>query len=346
MTGHIAKLLLVAAAVAALSGVAQAQDRGPYVFGEVGYSFEGSFDPDDDTLNELEHDDGWLGLVGGGYALANGIRLEGELGYRDNDLSANDFFVFGGHSNAWSLMLNGYYDFNRGGVVQPYLGAGIGAADVSADGAANILSFDDSETVFAYQAMAGLGFSVTPQLTVDLGYRYFIAQGVDFELSDGIEPPTLTGDADYHQQAVTIGLRYSFAPPEPAMAPPPPPPTSQPPSAAACPTSDFVVYFEWDRSDLNTEAQDTIGSALRRARECRISDVRVVGHTDTSGSHEHNQALSERRAQVVSQALIMGGIRQGLIHMEGRGETDLARHTPDGVREPLNRRTAVTITFR
>lgn len=345
MTGRIAKLLLVTAALVALSGVAQAQDRGPYVFGDVGYSFDGSFDPDDDALNDLEHDDGWLGLIGGGYGFDNGIRLEGELGYRDNDLSSNDFFVFGGHANAWSFMANGYYDFNRGGVVQPYLGAGVGAANVSADAAANILSFDDSETVFAYQLMAGLGFTATRQLTVDLGYRYFNAQGVNFELSDGNGPPTLTGDADYDQQAVTIGLRYYFAPPGPPMAPSAPP-TPRQPSAAVCPTSDFVVYFEWARSDLNSEAQDTIEAALRRARECRLSNVRVVGHTDTSGSHEYNQALSERRAQVVSEALVAGGVRQGLIHMEGRGETDLARHTPDGVREPLNRRTAVTITFR
>jgi outer membrane protein OmpA-like peptidoglycan-associated protein len=113
-----------------------------------------------------------------------------------------------------------------------------------------------------------------------------------------------------------------------------------------CPASEFVVYFEWDRSDLNAEAQETISAALDRARQCNISAARVVGHTDTSGSAEYNQDLSERRAGVVRDALVAGGLSASATTMEARGESDLARATPDGVREPLNRRTAVTITFR
>jgi outer membrane autotransporter protein len=53
--------------------------------------------------------------------------------------------------------------------------------------------------------------------------------------------------------------------------------------------------------------------------------------------------LSERRANVVQGALTAGGIASAIIQSEWRGETDLAVQTPDGVREPLNRRTAVTI---
>jgi OOP family OmpA-OmpF porin len=72
----------------------------------------------------------------------------------------------------------------------------------------------------------------------------------------------------------------------------------------------------------------------------------VVGHTDTSGSAQYNVGLSERRASVVRDALIAGGLAAGAITTDARGETDLATPTRDGVREPLNRRTAVTITFR
>jgi hypothetical protein len=49
---------------------------------------------------------------------------------------------------------------------------------------------------------------------------------------------------------------------------------------------------------------------------------------------------------VVRDALVARGIAAGSIRSEARGETDLARATRDGVREPLNRRTAVTISFR
>jgi outer membrane protein OmpA-like peptidoglycan-associated protein len=107
-----------------------------------------------------------------------------------------------------------------------------------------------------------------------------------------------------------------------------------------------VVYFEWDRSNLNADALATIDSAVARARQCNISGVVVVGNTDTSGSPTYNNALSERRASVVRDALVSRGIAAGAVRTEARGEANLARATRDGVREPLNRRSNVTITFR
>ncbi|MEQ1619645.1 MAG: OmpA family protein, partial [Terricaulis sp.] len=109
-------------------------------------------------------------------------------------------------------------------------------------------------------------------------------------------------------------------------------------------------YFEWDRSNLNADALATIDSAVARARQCNISGVVVVGNTDTSGSPTYNNALSERRASVVRDALVSRGIGAGAIRTEARGETAqsalLRAPTRDGVREPLNRRSNVTITFR
>ena len=72
----------------------------------------------------------------------------------------------------------------------------------------------------------------------------------------------------------------------------------------------------------------------------------MVGHTDTSGSPAYNEGLSERRASVVRDALVARGLAAGAVTTQARGESDLARPTSDGVREPLNRRTAVTISFR
>jgi glycine/D-amino acid oxidase-like deaminating enzyme len=93
-------------------------------------------------------------------------------------------------------------------------------------------------------------------------------------------------------------------------------------------------------------ALETIDAAVNRARQCNVSGVVVVGHTDTSGSTAYNQGLSERRASVVRDALVARGIATGSIQAQARGETDLARATRDGVREPMNRRSAVTIRFR
>ncbi len=149
--------------------------------------------------------------------------------------------------------------------------------------------------------------------------------------------------------SVRVGVNYRFAAAAPPPPPPPPPVVTSPPPppvAAACPMSEFVVYFEWDRSNLNQAALETIDAAVNRARQCNVSGTIVVGHTDTSGSPTYNQGLSERRASVVRDALVGRGMAAGSITTQARGETDLARATRDGVREPLNRRTAVTISFR
>jgi outer membrane protein OmpA-like peptidoglycan-associated protein len=238
-------------------------------------------------------------------------------------------------------MANLFYDFNRGSSIEPYVGIGVGAARVGAgiDGIGS-----DQDTVLAYQAMAGIAFGISEQLDLDVGYRYFVAPELEYQAAG------LPIDVDYEHQAVTVGLRYQFAAPvAPVVAPPVvQPPVVQPPviQPAACPTSDFVVYFEWDRSNLNQAALETIDAAVNRARQCNVSGVVVVGHTDTSGSPTYNQGLSERRASVVRDALVARGIGAGSVTSQARGEADLARATRDGVREPLNRRTAVTISFR
>ncbi|MBL8543273.1 MAG: OmpA family protein [Hyphomonadaceae bacterium] len=118
------------------------------------------------------------------------------------------------------------------------------------------------------------------------------------------------------------------------------------PVTAPCPADDFVVPFDWDRSNLNRTAAGIIDEAVARARQCNVSGVIVIGHTDTSGSNAYNAGLSQRRAVVVRNAMIERGIRADLIQTEARGESDLARQTGNGVREGANRRTAVTISFR
>ncbi len=88
-----------------------------------------------------------------------------------------------------------------------------------------------------------------------------------------------------------------------------------------------------------------IREAVSRARQFDVERVRVVGNTDTSGSSAYNQALSERRARVVRDALVAEGIPAGIISSQSLGESSPAKSTPDGTREPLNRRTEITILF-
>ena len=325
MATKLKRTLALAALMAGASSVANANE-GWYGRFDVGWSVDGEID-DGATSEDLEDD--FIGSGGVGYGFLNGFRLEGAVDYRNNETDVSSI-----EAKVWSAMANLYYDFNRGGTLQPYLGLGVGYANADID------VVGDSDSI-AYQGLAGVGWRMGDRATLDLGYRYFAAP----ELSYPGFP-----DVEYEHQAVTVGLRWAFGAAEPPPPPPPPPPAytppPPPPPAATCPQSDFVVYFEWDRSNLNQAALETIDAAVARARQCNVGSVMVVGHTDTSGSTQYNQGLSERRAGVVRDALVARGIAAGAITTQARGETDLARQTRDGVREPLNRRTAVTISFR
>jgi hypothetical protein len=142
-------------------------------------------------------------------------------------------------------MLNAYYDFNRGGRFEPYIGLGIGATDIEFNDTPPEVDVDIGA---AWQAMAGVAIGLTDRLDLDIGYRYF--QTIDLDWQEGAPPG---GDFDYEHQAVVVGVRWQFAssappppPPPPYVAPPPPPP---PVASPVCPQSEFVVYFEWDRSN-------------------------------------------------------------------------------------------------
>jgi opacity protein-like surface antigen len=344
MKANFKTTVALATLLAGTSGAAYATE-GWYGRVDAGYSFEGTADsPEIGGAIDLEND--WVESLGLGYAMGGGFRLEGEVAHRFNQLDTSSGLVIDGDVHAWAAMLNAYFDFNADGAVQPYVGLGVGAARVNANATDGFDSLDDQDTNFAYQGMAGVAFAVSDQLSLDVGYRYFAAPDLEFTSTAG------DVTADYEHHAAMVGLRWQFAgaappppppPPPPVEAPPPPPP---PPPPVACPTADFVVYFEWDRSNLNQAALETIDAAVARARACNLSAVTVVGHTDTSGGAQYNMGLSERRAGVVADALTARGIPATAISRNARGETELARATRDGVREPLNRRAAVTITFQ
>ena len=72
-----------------------------------------------------------------------------------------------------------------------------------------------------------------------------------------------------------------------------------------------------------------------------VVTVQITGYTDTSGSMPYNQRLSLRRAKHVADILSHMGVPWPAMTIAGKGETELAVPTPDGVREPRNRRVTV-----
>ncbi|MCX7281631.1 MAG: OmpA family protein [Alphaproteobacteria bacterium] len=101
-------------------------------------------------------------------------------------------------------------------------------------------------------------------------------------------------------------------------APPPPPvssaPVPAPTPAPAAQTSDFTVHFDFDSWTLKAEQLTVLDTVIASARTGGQTNITVVGHTDTSGSSDYNQALSVKRANVVVEALVKMGARRAAIH--------------------------------
>lgn len=126
------------------------------------------------------------------------------------------------------------------------------------------------------------------------------------------------------------------------MAPPPPAPApAAAPPAPPAPVN-FIVFFDFDKALITPEAKSILDRAVAAARTGDKS-VTVVGHTDSAGSPRYNQRLSERRAAAVKNTMAAGGVAAGKIITVGRGETDLAVPTPDGIPDARNRRAVITL---
>lgn len=104
------------------------------------------------------------------------------------------------------------------------------------------------------------------------------------------------------------------------------------------------VLFGYDQSDLGTSAQTNLGKLVGILNAYPDTDIEVIGHTDSKGSDDYNQSLSERRANAVVGYLRTNGIANNRLTAIGKGETDpiASNDTDDG--RAQNRRVEFVIT--
>lgn len=103
------------------------------------------------------------------------------------------------------------------------------------------------------------------------------------------------------------------------------------------------VSFELGKSDLTPAALQTYGKIASVLKTYDKTVIHIVGHTDTSGTAEFNQGLSDRRAQAVGNYFAQMGVSSARIREEGRGEREPLVRTGDGVKESRNRRVDIVI---
>jgi outer membrane protein OmpA-like peptidoglycan-associated protein len=104
-----------------------------------------------------------------------------------------------------------------------------------------------------------------------------------------------------------------------------------------------MLFFGNDRANVTPESAGVILEAARAARANPNAHITVSGNADTFGDKAYNQALSQKRAEAVRDALVADGINPATISVVGYGEEALPVSTKDGVREPKNRRAEIIV---
>lgn len=196
----------------------------PGFYAAVQGGFNAARDHDFETsLGEVDSslDDGYAVGAALGYNFGQvwplgGLRLEAEWTYRENDVDNHeiggaDVINPTGSIESHAFMANLYHDFLPGAAINPYIGAGIGMAELDFKNyganvaGANVEALDDSDSVMAYQAIAGLAFAINQNLSLTADYRYFTTEKA--EVTAAVDNGT---DTRYRNHTLMAGLRYSF----------------------------------------------------------------------------------------------------------------------------------------
>ena len=211
---------------------------GWYLRGDIGYKLYS--DPDasfngDDFINE-DLDDTWMFGVGIGYDTGTGLRgdvtfdyetqadFEGNLECIDVGCStgATEYSTERADIEAYTALVNVYYDLPEVLGFTPYVGAGIGASylrttDVTSVNPASInptgvvdTHDGDGNWNFAWALMAGASYDVTDHIALDFGYRYLnLGDAVSGPITaQGVTEPIRYDDIDAHE--FRAGVRYTF----------------------------------------------------------------------------------------------------------------------------------------
>jgi outer membrane protein OmpA-like peptidoglycan-associated protein len=305
-----------------------------------------------ETPVDADFSGGFTGaLTFGRYIGAKGKwRVEGELSYLQNKFDdANTIpglrgsSAGNGHLRAYTAMVNIYRDIplnDRWGI---FSGFGVGGVLIDPDYVLNTGGgpiTDGTDLNFGAQGSAGVHYKVSDRTNIGIRYRYLWAGKYDFG----------PYEAEYDNHSLLAGLRYSFgpaykpAPPPPPPAPAPPPPPPPPPPAEPSELLDEVL-FRHDSFEITPASSNILDEVARIIRTRNITAIRLEGHTDSSGSAEYNQRLSQNRVVAVRDGLIARGVSPTHVVVSAKGETELRVPTGDGVRNQSNRWVRIFVRY-
>lgn len=152
-----------------------------------------------------------------GYDFSKYFRGEFEFNYKKTSLNRLEKNFFGhtynfgvkGDIKNFNYMANAYLQYPLNSAIVPYLGIGVGLADVKM-GKPCVYKCDggsSSQHLLAYQLIAGMGVNVSKHVTLTMDYRYFMTRKGSFD-TDLLGHPKVKMNFNSHN--VMLGVRYKF----------------------------------------------------------------------------------------------------------------------------------------
>ena len=103
------------------------------------------------------------------------------------------------------------------------------------------------------------------------------------------------------------------------------------------------LLFDFDSERILSAAATNLHALAANLSKYPNTELLIVGHTDSQGTADYNQGLSQRRAQAVSDYLVSQGVNPARLRTAGRGEAEpLASNATDAGRQE-NRRVEIAI---
>lgn len=103
------------------------------------------------------------------------------------------------------------------------------------------------------------------------------------------------------------------------------------------------ITFDFDSYQLKTEFKPVLNSVVLVLNEYVSTLITIEGHTDSKGSNEYNQKLSENRALSVSNYLISKDVKKQRLAAVGKGELEPVADNNTKNGRALNRRVELTL---
>jgi OOP family OmpA-OmpF porin len=199
-------------------------------------------------------------------------------------------------------------------------------------------------TTFALAAGSAYA-NVTPNLQDGQGRAVKDGQGACV-VTSGQVLPECAGARPAPTPAPAPAAPAQPAPPAAAPAPaaPAPAPRPAPASVRQAVVIQADALFDFDKSVLRPDGRKAIDDALAKLRGVDLEMVIATGHTDSVGTPQYNQRLSERRAAAVKDYLVSKGIAASKITTIGKGESQPVATNKTAEGRQKNRR--VDIEFK